>query len=138
MSDSQWRNFITAGTRTGKLAVTLPDGRPHVTPVWFLLDEDAVVFSTAEHSLKGKALARDPRAAMCVDDQEPPYSYVLVKGTATLSLDLEEMLAWATEIGRRYMGDDRALEFGTRNAAPGECLVRLHIDEVVAHHAVTT
>lgn len=136
MSDDEWRSFVLAGTRTGKLAVTLDDGTPHVTPIWFLLDGDEVVFNTSEKSLKGKALRRDPRAALCVDDQEPPYSYAIIKGTATLSLDLEETLAWATEIGRRYMGDERAEEFGTRNAALGEYLVRLRIDKVIAHRAV--
>lgn len=136
MSDDEWRSFVLAGTRTGKLAVTLDDGTPHVTPIWFLLDGDEVVFNTSETSLKGKALRRDSRAALCVDDQEPPYSYVIIKGTATLSLDLEEMLAWATEIGRRYMGDERAEEFGTRNAVPGEYIVRLHIDKVIAHRGV--
>ncbi|MEV0614577.1 PPOX class F420-dependent oxidoreductase [Nonomuraea sp. NPDC050404] len=136
MSDAEWREFVMSGTRTGKLAVTLADGAPHVTPIWFLLDGDAVVFNTGETSLKGKALSRDPRAALCVDDENPPYSYVLIKGSATLSLDLEEMLAWSTEIGRRYMGDDRAEQFGTRNAVPGEFLVRLNIETVIAHRAI--
>ncbi|MGN9844283.1 PPOX class F420-dependent oxidoreductase [Nonomuraea sp. H19] len=136
MSDAEWREFVMTGTRTGKLAVTQANGLPHVTPVWFLLDGDDVVFTTSATSLKGKALSHNPRAALCVDDQEPPYSYVLIKGSATLSPDLEELLVWATEIGRRYMGDHRAQEFGTRNAVPGECLVRLHIDNVVAHRAV--
>ncbi|MGW4792610.1 PPOX class F420-dependent oxidoreductase [Nonomuraea sp. NPDC004297] len=136
MSDSEWRAFVMAGTRTGKLAVTLPDGLPHVTPIWFLLDDDEVVFNTAETGLKGRALRRDPHAALCVDDQQPPYSYVLIKGQASISADLEEMLVWAVEIGRRYMGDGRAREFGERNAVPGECLVRLRIDQVIAQRAV--
>jgi PPOX class probable F420-dependent enzyme len=136
MSDAEWRKFVTTGTRTGKLAVTQPDGTPHVTPVWFLLDEDEVVFTTSETSLKGKALAHNPKAAICVDDETPPYSYVVVKGSARLSYDLEELMVWATEIGRRYMGDDRAEEFGGRNAVPGEYLVRLRVENVVAHRAV--
>ncbi|MBF8185556.1 PPOX class F420-dependent oxidoreductase [Nonomuraea sp. K274] len=136
MSDAEWRKFVLTGTRTGKLAVTQPNGLPHVTPIWFLLDEDDVVFNTSETSLKGQALRHNPQAALCVDDQEPPYSYVLIKGNATLSLDQEELLAWAIEIGRRYMGDDRAQEFGTRNAVPGEYLVRLHIDNVIAQRAI--
>ncbi|UBU12680.1 PPOX class F420-dependent oxidoreductase [Nonomuraea gerenzanensis] len=136
MSDEEWRAFALAGTRTGKLGVTLSDGAPHVTPIWFLLDGDAVVFNTSETGLKARALRRDPRAVLCVDDQTPPYSYVVVKGRASISVDLEEMLAWAVEIGRRYMGDERAQEFGTRNAVPGECLVRLRIDKVIAQRAI--
>ena len=34
--------------------------------------------------------------ALCVDDDQPPFSYVLVEGTVEVSEDLDEMLAWAT------------------------------------------
>ena len=42
------------------------------------------------------------------------------------------MLVWTTKIGARYMGEDRAEEFGRRNAVEGELLVRLTPDRVVA------
>ena len=80
MTEAQWRDFVMTGTRTGKLAVSRPDGRPHVTPVWFVLDGDDVVLTTEDSSVKGKALRRDPRAALCVDDQEPPYSFCHDRG----------------------------------------------------------
>ena len=71
MNEAQWREFIMTGTRTGKLAVALADGRPHVTPVWFVLDGDDVVFTTHQSGVKARALKRDPRVAMCVDHQTP-------------------------------------------------------------------
>jgi hypothetical protein len=46
MTEAEWRAFLGAGTRTGKLATTRPDGRPHVVPIWFVLDGDEVVFNT--------------------------------------------------------------------------------------------
>jgi PPOX class probable F420-dependent enzyme len=136
MSEQQWREFVSEGTRTGKAAVTRRDGSPHVTPVWFVLDGDDVVFNTGVDSLKGRILRRDPRLAICVDDQTPPYSFVILKGTVTLSEDLGEMLRWATAIGGRYMGADQAEAFGKRNAAPGEYLVRMRIEKVVAERDV--
>jgi len=136
MTEAEWREFVMAGTKTGKLAVTRADGRPHVTPVWFALDGDDVVFTTHETSVKAHALRRDPRAALCVDDQRPPYSYVLIEGTATLSAELEEVLRWATLLGGRYMGEERAEEFGERNGRPGELLVRLRIGNVIAYRAI--
>ena len=133
MTTEQWRAFVLHGTRTGKLAVTRRDGSPHVTPVWFTLAEgDEIVFTTHESSLKAKALRRDPRFAVCVDDQRPPYSYVLIEAEATLSEDLEELRWWATVLGARYMGTDAAEEFGARNAVPGEFLVRGAITRVTA------
>jgi PPOX class probable F420-dependent enzyme len=136
MTEAQWRDFVMTGTRTGKLAVTRSDGRPHVTPIWFVLDGDDVVLTTEKTGVKGKALRRDPRAALCVDDQEPPYSFVLIEGLATLSGDLDQLRRWATAIGGRYMGPDRAAEFGARNGVPGELLVRLRITKVVAQSDV--
>ncbi|WP_163505596.1 PPOX class F420-dependent oxidoreductase [Fodinicola acaciae] len=132
MTDEQWRQFVTDGTRTGKVATVRADGRPHVAPVWFDLDGDDLVFTTAADSLKGKALQRDPRISICVDDENPPYSFVIVEGTAKLSEDPDELLAWATRLGGRYMGTEAAEDYGKRNGVPGELLVRVHIDKVVA------
>ena len=136
MTQSEWRAFVSTGTRTGKAALTRKDGSPHVTPVWFVLDGDDLVFTTWHESLKAKILQRDPRITICVDDQEPPYSFVIVKGVASLSEDLGELRTWATKIGGRYMGVDQAEQFGERNAIPGEYLVRVRIDHVVAEKEV--
>jgi hypothetical protein len=133
MTESEWRAFVTEGTRTGKLATTRLDGRPHVAPIWFDLDDDGtVVFTTGADTLKGKALRRDPRVAMCVDDETPPFAFVLIEGTAELSEDPDALLEWATRIAGRYMGAEVAEVYGKRNAVPGELLVRVTPSHVVA------
>ena len=141
MSRAEWHEFALAGTRTGKLAVTRQNGAPHVTPIWFLLDsagdQDYVMFTTGRDSVKGKAFRRDPRFALTVDDQTPPYSFVFLEGAAELVEDLDELLRWATRLGGRYMGADRAEAFGKRNAVPEEYLVRGRITRVTALAAVS-
>jgi hypothetical protein len=57
-------------------------------------------------------------------------------GQATLSGHLDELRRWSTAIGGRYMGAERAEEFGVRNGVPGELLVRLRITKVVAQSDV--
>lgn len=136
MTDTEWRAFVSYGTRTGKLSTVRADGSPHVTPIWFLLDGDEVVFTTGKHSVKGRNLARDDRVALCVDDDRPPYDYVVLQGRARISEDLDKLRHWATGIGARYMGEERAEEFGARNGVPGELLVRVTIDRVLAQKAV--
>ena len=131
MTDDERRAFLMEGTRTGKLATTRKDGRPHVVPIWFVLDGDDVILTTGRETVKGRALAREGRASLCVDDQAPPYSFVTIEATATLSDALDAMRAWATRIGGRYMGADRADEYGRRNAVPGEWLVRVTPTKVV-------
>ncbi|MED7948658.1 MULTISPECIES: PPOX class F420-dependent oxidoreductase [unclassified Streptomyces] len=136
MTAAEWRAFLTAGTRTAKIATTRADGRPHVAPVWFLLDGDEIVFNTGAATVKGRTLARDGRVMLCVDDERPPFSYVLVQGTARLVDDLPEVREWATRIAARYMGEDLAEQYGARNGVPGELLVRVKIEKVSAEHGV--
>lgn len=138
MTDAERRAFLSEGARTAILALVRADGRPHAAPIWFVVDpaDDALVFTTGATTVKGRSLRRDPRVALCVDDERPPFSFVLVEGTATVSEDPEAMLAWATTIGGRYMGADRAEEFGRRNAVAGELLVRVIPTRVVAHRGV--
>jgi PPOX class probable F420-dependent enzyme len=132
MTQRQWREFVLAGTRTGKLATVRADGRPHVAPVWFLLDGDDVVFNTGARTVKGRALRRTGTAALCVDDERPPFSFVTLTGPVHLSDDLAEVRRWATRIAARYMGPQQAERYGARNGVPGELLVRLTPSSVVA------
>ena len=137
MTDPKISAFLGAGTRTGKLAYTSGDGRPLVVPIWFVVEDGTLVFNTGKDTAKGRALARDPRATLCVDTEEPPYQFVQVQGTAELSEEPGELLRTATAIGARYMGEDRAEEFGKRNAVPGELVVRLRPTKVIAAFNMT-
>jgi PPOX class probable F420-dependent enzyme len=132
MTESEWKDFVTQGTRTGKLATTRKDGRPHVMPIWFLLDGDELVFNTGASTVKGRTLARTGQASLCVDDETPPFSFVTVSGPVTISTDPDELLDSATRIAARYIGAERAEEFGRRNAVEGELVVRLRAEHVVA------
>jgi PPOX class probable F420-dependent enzyme len=132
MTEAEWRDFVSTGTRTAKLATTRRNGRPHVVPVWFVLDGDDFVFNTGAGTIKGRSLKRTGWGSICVDDERPPYSFVTVSGSVTISTDLREMLPFATRIAARYMGEDLAEQFGRRNAVDGELLVRLRAQEVFA------
>jgi len=134
MTDSQVAAFLAAEPpHTGKLATVRADGRPHVAPLWYALDEDgSVVFNTGTATVKGRNLARDPRASLCIDDERPPFSYVVLEGMVELSDDLVEVRHWATVIGGRYMGVDRAEEYGARNGVAGELVVRLRPQRIAS------
>jgi PPOX class probable F420-dependent enzyme len=123
--------------RPAMLATTRPDGRPHVVPIWYDLDDDGrLVFTTGASSVKARNLRRDGRVALCVQDDQPPFDFVSMSGTAEISDDLDELRRWAAQLGGRYMGADRAEEFGARNGIPGELLVRVRLDHVVAYKDV--
>jgi PPOX class probable F420-dependent enzyme len=133
MSETEVRAFLMHGTRTGKLAIVRRDGSPMVVPIWFSVDDDgSLLFTTWHETIKGLALRRDPRVSICVDSEDPPYAYVRVDGLAEISEDPDELRAWATRIGGRYMGADEAERFGARNGVPGELLVRVRPTRTVA------
>ncbi|MET7359976.1 PPOX class F420-dependent oxidoreductase [Streptomyces sp. NPDC005562] len=136
MTEDEWRAFVSHGTRTAKLSTVRADGSPHVAPIWFLIDGDEVVFNTGRGTVKGRNLARDGRAALCVDDDQPPFAYVILQGRVEVSEDLDDLQSWAARIGARYMGESRAEEFGKRNGVPGELLVRMRIEKVSAYTGI--
>lgn len=131
ITDSDVHAFLSLGTRTGKLGYIAGDGRPLVAPIWFLVEDGELVFTTGADSAKGKAIARDPRLVLCVDLEESPYGFVQVQGEARTSDDPDELVRIATAAARRYVGDERAEEFGRRNGTPGELVVRVRPTRVI-------
>jgi PPOX class probable F420-dependent enzyme len=127
MSADEVRAFLTAmPARPAILATVRADGRPHVAPVWYAVDDDGtILFNTGETTVKGRNLRRTGYAAMTVDDDVAPFSFVTLEGPVTISSDLDDVRHWAGVIGGRYMGADRAEEYGERNGVPGELIVRL-------------
>ena len=103
-----------------------------LAPVWVDVDGDDVVFTTSADTIKGKAILRDPRVSLCWDDERPPFSFVTLAGTATVSTDPHNLLTWATRIAARYMGPALAEQYGRRNAVPPEMVVRVTPSKVVA------
>lgn len=132
MSEVEWRAFAGEGTRTGKVATVRADGRAHVAPVWFLVADDRVVFITETHTVKARALRRDPRFSLCVDNDVLPFTFVVIDAEADLSENPDELLEWSTRLAERYMGPEKAEEFGKLYAAPGSLLVRGKITKVIA------
>ena len=83
MTDEQVRAFLTAAPGPdGQVGHrSAPTGGPHVAPVWYDVDDDgSLVFNTGASTVKGRNLRRDPRASLCVDDDRPPFSFVMVEG----------------------------------------------------------
>jgi PPOX class probable F420-dependent enzyme len=135
---SEYTHFLMDQLRTAKLAIVRKDGRPHVTPVWFELDGDTLVFTTWHTSVKAVNIKRDGRVCLCVDDEIPPFSYIQIEGTAVLSTDNEALKYWSTRIASRYMGAELAEAYGKRNSVEGELLVRVTPTKVVFIKDVTS
>src|SRR6201996_1773720 len=132
VTDPEVQKFLTEGTRTGKLAYTNAAGRVLVAPIWYIVEDGDLIFNTGADTVKGKFLAPEHQAKICIDLEEPPYAFVQVQGNAELSTDPSELPRTATAIAARYVGPDQADEFGQRNGVPVELVVRLRPTKVVA------
>ena len=127
MTEDEIKNFILQGTFTGKLGTINKDGTPHVVPIWYTVDgEDNIIFNTGDKSVKAKNIRRDNRVRLCVDDQTPLFSFVTIDGIAEIISDEpSEVYKWAKFIAARYMGYNKSEEYGRRNSAEGELLVKI-------------
>jgi PPOX class probable F420-dependent enzyme len=132
MTDEQWQAFVVTDPRPAVLATVRRDGRPHAAPIWIDVDGSAIWFTTGADTVKGRNLARNGVATVCVQDDRPPFSFVVIEGTVELIDDLELARAWAARLGARYMGADRAEQYGARNGVPGELLAKLTPTKVVS------
>ena len=95
MDDDKVRAFLTRlPARPAILATTRADGRPHVAPVWYTVDDDGtLLFNTGETTVKGRNLRRTGWAAMSVDDDAAPFSFVTLEGPVTIELGSESLEA---------------------------------------------
>ena len=127
MTNDEIRDFLLRGTYTGKLGTINKDGTPHVVPIWYTMDkQNNIIFNTGAESVKAKNIRRDNRVRLCVDDQIPLFSFVTIDGVAEIiSNEPGEVYKWAKIIAKRYMGHDKSEEFGRRNSAEGELLIKI-------------
>jgi PPOX class probable F420-dependent enzyme len=127
MTNDEIRDFLLKGTYTGKLGTINKDGTPHVVPIWYTVDEqDNIIFNTGGESVKVKNIRRNNRVRLCVDDQTPLFSFVIIDGIAQIERnESSEIYKWAKIIAARYMGDDKSEAYGRRNSGEGEVLVKI-------------
>lgn len=147
MNQNEIYNFLTSGTMTAKISSASLRGKPHIAPVWFVVDGKSnqdvsniiIVFTTWSKSLKARNLLLNPQVSLCVDDQTPPYSFVIVNGIADIdqSPDEKELLKYTTRIAERYMGKENAERYGKRNAVPGEFIVKIRPTKIIAQKNVS-
>jgi len=137
MTEAEILAYVDEAPRTAHLATVREDGRPHVAPIWVTVDAGEIVFTTWHTSVKGRNIARTGQAALCIDDTAEGSSYVTIEGTVTMDPDPAQSRTWATRLGGKYMGEDRAVEFGERNGIAGEYVCRLRPTRMSGMRGVT-
>ena len=128
--DASGRRALLEGARTLVLGTILPDGRPHVVPMWFVLDAEGLPLLTSyARSQKVQNIRRDPRVTALV---EGGASYgelrgVVIDGRCELiEGDPERTRAVMEAIGRRYGAGASPEAARPARQAPKRVVLRLH------------
>jgi len=148
MNPQEVMNFLNLGTMTAKVSTASLDGIPHVAPVWFVVDYDprssnnkdfTVIFTTFHNSVKARHLRSNPKMCLSVDDQKPPFSFVILNGIAEIDQDpsYDKLLRLTRRIAERYMGKENADKYGKRNAVKGECIIKIKPTKIIAQKNVS-
>lgn len=137
LNPKECREFLMEQPWTASVATVREDGRPHVAPVWFVMDGKDIIFTTWHESVKARNLQRDPRVCLCVDYEKPPFHFVQVEGEVEITDNPDNTRYWATKIGGRYMGQEQAEAFGKRNGVKGEYVVRVKVSKLIGRRNMT-
>ncbi len=132
LSNSEQESFLTEPGILMRVAVVRADGSPLVTPIWFAYVDGAIYFTPREKSEWFACLRRDPRAALCIDEQNLPYRKVLAEGSAELVHDVHEDDAWRDlyrHIATRYVGEAGAEAYIQNTIDQPRGLYRLQLAE---------
>lgn len=86
------------------LALTLADGAPQVTPIWFGWDGTHLILNTARGRVKDKVMHRGGKVALLILDPGDPYRYLQIRGQV---VDETEEGAYETicDLNLKYRGD---------------------------------
>jgi len=95
------------------LATVLPDGSPHSIPIWAILEDGRIAFFTQATSRKARNLARDPRVALSLVDEENPYRNAQIRGRVVETVEGDAALEVIDRISRHYTGEPFPMRSGT-------------------------
>ena len=109
--------------RIGRLATIRADGAPHVAPVWYRYDDGAFLVLTERGSQKHRNIERDARVELCIDDEQPPYHTVLVRGRVTVREAPGR--EWREALAIHYLGEERGKRYIAENMHPNDVMLRI-------------
>ena len=94
---------FVAEPRIAILAYARRDGTPNQLPIWYAYEDGRFLMLTSSTSPKAKAIARNSRVCLTIQDDTPPYRVVIMDGEVTMT-KAEVKSEFHTALARRYFG----------------------------------
>ncbi len=96
---------IIEGKNFAYLATSMPDGSPHVSPVWIDRDGDMLLVNTVPGRTKQKNVSRDPRVAISMTQEKNPYRHLFIRGKV-IEQTQQGALENINRLAKKYLGKD--------------------------------
>jgi|SRR4030042_472143 PPOX class probable F420-dependent enzyme len=133
MTQGEIEEFLSK-PNLARIGTLNPDGSPHVTPIWFLLGDGCVTFTTGKNTRKASNLSRDNRVCLCVDERDPPNRSVVLNGNAVSLGDMTK--EYLQEISIHYLGEERGREYSEEMEVPST-IYRIQLTRVISWYYAT-
>ena len=109
-----------------RLAYVWADGSPRVIPIWFHWNGKEIVMGTPAKAPKLKALAKNPRVSLTIDDNVFPHKVLLVRGTARLEL-VDGVVPEYALAAERYFGPEQGKAWAAQMGKMVQSMVRVTV-----------
>lgn len=106
MQLSEFAKWLIDGRNVGVLGTLMPDGSPHLSPVYVDRDGDILLVNTVIGRVKHKNVKNDPRVSVVIFDHLNPLQYVEIRGRVR-ELTIESAEEHIDMLARRYMGVEK-------------------------------
>ena len=117
---------LLAAKIPARLAYIATDGTPRVVPIWFHWNGREVVLGTPPKAPKLKALARNPKVSLTIDDDAFPHKVLLVRGTARMET-IDGVAPEYAAAAERYFGPEQGKAWVAQLGAMVPTMVRITI-----------
>ena len=102
--------ILIKGKYLADLVTLMPDGSPHIAPVWYKYDGEKYLILSEFKTVKVNNIKKDNRVAILISKTDPPYSYVMLKGHAKISdCNYDDLLM---ELSIKYLGERDGEKYG--------------------------
>ena len=108
-----------------RLAYVWTDGTPRVVPIWFHWNGNEFVMGTPPKAPKLKALAKNPKVALTIDDNTFPHKVLMVRGTVTKIEPVQGVVPEYAKCADRYFGPEQGKAWVAQVGAMLPSMVRV-------------
>ncbi|MFC6731489.1 MULTISPECIES: pyridoxamine 5'-phosphate oxidase family protein [unclassified Haladaptatus] len=116
------------GRAFAQFASVLPDGTPHVVPMWVEYEDGFLYVNTVTGNRKHRNVERDPHVSIAISDPENPYRYLHIRGEVVEmreDVDREHL----NKLAERYTGVRKYPRDASNE--PGRTILKIRPDAVM-------